>query len=178
MSLDKPYLDVPGTTIFDAEQARLGYHLNQFCMSLMKAANRERFKSDEHAYLEEWPMTELQKQAVLARDLNRCIALGGNIYFLAKIGATDGKSFQQMAGSMTGMSEEEYRNMMLAGGRSVEGNRVVGEDGDAQAHRQPQRQAQPCEDGVIARSKATRQSMGAEQRPGLLRCARNDGLGE
>ena len=138
MSLDKNYLDVPGTTIFDAEQSRKGYHLNQFCMSLMKAANRERFKADERAYLDEWPMTEEQKQAVLARDLNCCIALGGNIYFLAKIGATDGKSFQQMAGSMTGMTEEEYRNMMIGGGRSVEGNRVIGEDGDAQAQHQPQ----------------------------------------
>jgi protocatechuate 4,5-dioxygenase alpha chain len=107
-------------------------------MSLMKAENRLRFKANERAYLDEWPMTEEQKQAVLARDLNRCIGLGGNIYFLAKIGATDGKSFQQMAGSMTGMSEDEYRNMMISGGRSVEGNRRVGEDGDAQAHRQPQ----------------------------------------
>ena len=138
MSLHKNYLDVPGTTIFDAEQSRKGYHLNQFCMSLMTAPNRARFKADEQAYLDEWPMTEEQKQAVLARDLNRCIALGGNIYFLAKIGATDGKSFQQMAGSMTGMTEEEYRDMMIGGGRSVEGNRVVGEDGTAQAHRQPQ----------------------------------------
>ena len=113
MALEKPYLDVPGTTIFDAEQSRKGYWLNQFCMSLMKAENRARFKADERAYLDEWPMTEEQKQAVLARDLNRCIELGGNIYFLAKIGATDGKSFQQMAGSMTGMTEEEYRDMMV-----------------------------------------------------------------
>ena len=140
MSLDKPYLDVPGTTIFDAEQSRKGYWLNQFCMTLMKSENRERFKSNERAYLDEWAMTDAQKQAVLDRDLNRCISLGGNIYFLAKIGATDGKSFQQMAGSMTGMTEEEYRNMMIAGGRSANGNRFVGEDGDAQAHRQPQGQ--------------------------------------
>src|SRR6185295_4866180 len=138
MPLDKPYLDVFGTTIFDAEQSRRGYHLNQFCMSLMKAENRERFKANERAYLDEWPMTEEQKQAVLARDLNACIALGGNIYFLAKLGATHGKSFQQMAGSMTGMSEEEYRDMMVRGGRSVEGNRVMGENGDAQLHHQPQ----------------------------------------
>ena len=138
MSLDKPYLDVPGTTIFDAEQSRLGYQLNQFCMSLMKAENRERFKADQRAYVDEWPMTEEQKQGVLTRDLNRCIAAGGNIYFLAKIGATDGLSFQQMAGSMTGMTEEEYRNMMIKGGRSVEGNRFIGEDGDAQAKHQPQ----------------------------------------
>ena len=138
MPLDKPYLDVPGTTIFDAEQSRRGYHLNQFCMSLMKAENRERFKADERGYLDEWPMSEEQKQAVLARDLNRCISLGGNIYFLAKLGATHGKSFQQMAGSMTGMTEEEYRNMMISGGRSADGNRRIGEDGNAQAHRQPQ----------------------------------------
>jgi protocatechuate 4,5-dioxygenase alpha chain len=96
-------------------------------MSLMKAENRARFKADQRAYLDEWPMTEEQKQAVLDRDLNRCISLGGNIYFLAKIGATDGKSFQQMAGSMTGMSEEAYRDMMVAGGRSIEGNRSIGE---------------------------------------------------
>jgi protocatechuate 4,5-dioxygenase alpha chain len=138
MALDKPYQDVPGTTIFDAEQSRKGYHLNQFCMSLMQAANRQRFKAGERAYLDEWPMTEDQKLAVLARDLNRCIALGGNIYFLAKVGATDGLSFQQMAGSMTGMTEAEYRAMMLTGGRSVEGNRHLGEDGDAQPQHQPQ----------------------------------------
>ena len=123
MALDKPYEDIPGTTIFDAEQSRKGYWLNQFCTSLMKAENRERFKADERAYLDEWPMNEEQKQAVMDRDLNRCIELGGNIYFLARIGATDGKSFQQMAGSMTGMSEEEYRDMMLNGGRPIEGNR-------------------------------------------------------
>ncbi|MBK7590121.1 MAG: protocatechuate 4,5-dioxygenase subunit alpha [Betaproteobacteria bacterium] len=127
MALDKPYKDIPGTTIFDAEQSRKGYHLNQFCMSLMKPENRARFKAGERAYLDEWPMTEEQKQAVLARDLNRCIALGGNVYFLSKIGGTDGKTFQQIAGSMTGMTEEQYRAMMLAGGRSIEGNRFIGE---------------------------------------------------
>jgi protocatechuate 4,5-dioxygenase alpha chain len=138
MALDKPYTDVPGTTIFDAEQSRKGYHLNQFCYSLMKPENRARFKANERAYLDEWPLTEDQKRAVIARDLNRCIALGGNIYFLARIGATDGKSFQQMAGSMTGMTEDEYRAMMVAGGRKIDGNRFLGENGDAQPHRQPQ----------------------------------------
>jgi protocatechuate 4,5-dioxygenase, alpha chain len=138
MALDKPYLDVPGTTVFDMEQSRKGYWLNQFCMSLMKAENRDRFKANQRAYVDEWPMTEAQKQAVLNADLNAGIREGGNIYFLAKLGATHGKSFQQMAGSMTGMTEEEYRDMMIRGGRSAEGNRVVGEHGDAQANRQPQ----------------------------------------
>jgi protocatechuate 4,5-dioxygenase alpha chain len=130
MPLDKPYADIPGTTVFDAEMSRKGYHLNQFCMSLMKAANRERFKTDERAYLDEWPMTEAQKEAVIARDYNRMIENGGNIYFLAKLFATDGKTFQYTAASMTGMSQEEYAQMMLKGGRSPEGNRYTGERKD------------------------------------------------
>ena len=138
MALDKPYKDIPGTLIFDAEQSRKGYWLNQFCMSLMKAQNRDRFKADQRAYLDEWAMSEEQKQAVLDMDLNRAMQLGGNIYFLAKIGATHGRSFQQMAGSMTGMTEDEYRAMMVGGGRSIEGNRHLGEDGDAQPQHQPQ----------------------------------------
>jgi protocatechuate 4,5-dioxygenase alpha chain len=125
MALDKPYANVPGTVIFDADQARKGYHLNQFCMSLMKPENRERFKGDQRRYLDEWPMTEAQKLAVLARDYNRMIELGGNIYFLAKLFSTDGKSFQHTAASMTGMTQEEYAQMMLKGGRSPEGNRYA-----------------------------------------------------
>jgi protocatechuate 4,5-dioxygenase alpha chain len=127
MSLDKPYADVPGTTIFDADQARKGYHLNQFCMSLMKAENRARFKANERAYLDEWPMTEEQKEALLKRDYNRLIELGGNIYFLAKVFSTDGLSYLQAVSTMTGMSVEQYRTMMIEGGRSIEGNRYIEE---------------------------------------------------
>lgn len=130
MSLRKPYLDVPGTTIFDADLARQGYHLNQFCMSLMKPANRDRFRADQRAYLDEWPMSEEQKQAILDRDYNRMIALGGNIYFLAKLFSTDGQSFEHAAASMTGLSREEYRQMMLSGGRSPAGNRYKREETD------------------------------------------------
>lgn len=129
MALDKPYEDVPGTTIFDAERARQGYHLNQFCMSLMKVENRERFLAGERAYLDEWRMTEDQKQAVLDRDYNRMMALGGNVYFLSKIFSSDGISFEQAASSMTGQTRDEYRQMMLNGGRSPEGNRYIGEEG-------------------------------------------------
>jgi len=115
--------DIPGTRVYTAKRARQGYQLNQFAMSLMKAENRERFKADEKAYLDEWPMSEAAKQAVLARDYNAMIDEGGNIYFLAKLFSTDGKSFQFAAGSMTGMTQEEYAAMMLAGGRSPEGLR-------------------------------------------------------
>jgi len=119
--------DIPGTTVFTAQRARAGYHLNQFCMSLMQAANRERFKADEGAYLNDWPMAEAARAAVMARDFNAMIAEGGNIYFLAKIFATDGLSFQWAAARMTGAAQEDYAAMMLAGGRSPEGLRSVRE---------------------------------------------------
>jgi protocatechuate 4,5-dioxygenase, alpha chain len=117
--------DIPGTKIFTAARARKGYHLNQFAMSLMKAENRERWKADERAYLDEWPMSEDQKQAILARDYNRCLDLGGNVYFLAKVFSTDGLSFAEAVSTMTDMTFPEYRDMMLAGGRSPEGNRSI-----------------------------------------------------
>lgn len=127
MALDRPYDDIPGTTIFDSSRARQGYQLNQFFYSLMKAENRERFLADERAYLDEWPISEDQKQAVLDRDYNRVIALGGNVYFFAKLFFTDEQSFEIGAASMTGMTPEEYRQMMLSGGRSPEGNRYTTE---------------------------------------------------
>ena len=117
------FKDIPGTVVFDATQSRLGYHLNMFCMSLMKAENRAAFKADERAYLQRFAMTDAQREAVIARDYNRMISLGGNIYFLAKIGATDGFSFQNLASKMTGMPEDEYKAMMVAGGRPAQGNR-------------------------------------------------------
>lgn len=119
--------DIPGTTLFDAQRARQGYHVNQFCMSLMKAENREAFKKDERAYLAKWPMTEEQREAILKRDWGRMIELGGNIYYLSKLFSTDAKSFQYVAATMTGLSQEEYAQMMLGGGRTVENNRSKAE---------------------------------------------------
>jgi protocatechuate 4,5-dioxygenase alpha chain len=122
-----PFEDIPGTTLFNAQRARQGYWLCQFCMSLMKAANRDEFKRDEAAYLAKWPMTQEQRDAVLKRDWQRMIDLGGNIYFMSKLFSTDGLSFQYVAASMTGMTQEQYADMMLHGGRSVEGNRSKSE---------------------------------------------------
>ncbi len=123
MALDKPYADIPGTTIFDSSQARKGYHLNQFFYSLMKPENRSQFLADERAFLDKTAMSEEQKQAVIDRDYNRVIALGGNVYFFSKLFFTDEQSFEIGASLMTGMAPLEYREMMVSGGRSVEGNR-------------------------------------------------------
>ncbi len=117
--------DIPGTRVFTAQRAKAGYELNQFCMSLMKEANRERFKANERAYLDETNMTEEQKQAVLDRDYNKMIDLGGQIYFLAKIFATDGLSYLQAVSTMTGMPVDEYQQMMIHGGRAPEGWRSI-----------------------------------------------------
>lgn len=127
MRRPQPYDDIPGTTVFDAERSRQGYYLNQFCMSLMKAENRAAFKANEAQYLTAWPMTEAQAKAVLARDWNGMIYLGGNIYFLSKLFSSDGKSFQHVAAIMTGSSQEAYAAMMQNGGRSPDGNRSLAE---------------------------------------------------
>src|SRR4249919_410921 len=117
------YDDIPGTFVFDAEKSRQGYGINMFCMSLMKEDNRKAFKADEAAYLKRFPLSAEQTQAILKRDYNRMLELGGNIYFTAKLGATDGHSFRHLAALMTGSTQDDYAAMMLGGGRSVEGNR-------------------------------------------------------
>ena len=119
--------DIPGTRVYTAQRARQGYWMNQFAMSLMKAENRERWKADEKAYLQDWPMSDEQRQSILDRDYNRMLDLGGNIYYLAKVFSTDGLSFLQAVSTMTGMSVEDYQAMMLNGGRSIEGNRSKSE---------------------------------------------------
>ena len=117
------YDDIPGTFVFDQDRSRQGFGINMFCMSLMKEANRKAFKANEPAYLENFGLTPEQTEAILARDYNRMLELGGNIYFTAKLGATDGHSFQHLAAVMTGSTQDDYAKMMLGGGRSVEGNR-------------------------------------------------------
>jgi protocatechuate 4,5-dioxygenase alpha chain len=120
---ENEYEDIPGTFVFNAERSRQGYGINMFCMSLMKDENRKAFKANEAGYLKKYPLTPEQTDAILKRDYNRMLELGGNIYFTAKLGATDGHSFRHLAAVMTGSTQDDYAAMMLAGGRSVEGNR-------------------------------------------------------
>jgi len=127
MSISKEYDDLPGTVVFDADQARHGYHLNMFCISLMKVENRAALKAGERAYLDKWPMNEEQKQTILKRDWNGIAQLGGNIYFTAKLAATHGPSFQQVAAMVTGSTQADYADMMIKGGRQPDGNRSKSE---------------------------------------------------
>ena len=123
----KEYDDIPGTFVFDADRSREGYHLNMFCISLRLAENREAFAKNPEAYMDAYPMTEEQRQAVRDRAWNHMLELGGNIYYTAKLAANDGITFQELAAKMTGMKSEEYREMMVQGGRSIEGNRYKSE---------------------------------------------------
>lgn len=123
--------DIPGTTIFTIDKARQGFHLNQFCMSLRSAENRSRFLADEPGYVEGWQLTEQQKEAVLTRDFQKMLDNGGNVYFLSKIFAADGKSYVQAVSTMTDMDVQQYQAMMLAGGRDIEGWRSKKERGEA-----------------------------------------------
>ena len=126
----KEYEDIPGTYVFDADRSREGYHLNQFCISLRLQKNRDAFNADEEAYLDKYPMTAQQREMVLKRDWNGLLSVGGNIYYTSKLAANDGINFQNLAGLMTGMGVEAYREMMLNGGRPIEGNRYKSEWGE------------------------------------------------
>lgn len=119
------FADIPGTYVFTGDRAIAGRHLNRFCMSLMSAANRVRFKADQRAYLDEWPMSESQKQAVTKRDFQALLELGGNIFFVLKIAAVDGRTTQSVAASLAGQSPEEFAAMMRSGGRSPVGIRSI-----------------------------------------------------
>ena len=123
----KEYSDIPGTFVFDADRSREGYHLNQFCISLRLQVNREAFNDNEEAYLDSYPMTSEQREAVISRNWNLLLELGGNIYYTSKLAANDGINFQNLAGRMTGMGVEAYRDMMLNGGRPIERNRTIDE---------------------------------------------------
>ena len=126
MAIKKIYDDIPGTIVFDSDQATRGYHLNQFCISLRQAPNREAFKADPETYIDKFPMTPEQRSAALNQEWNLLLELGGNIYYTSKLAAYHGINFQNLAGLMTGMGET-YRDMMVAGGRSIEGNRYKSE---------------------------------------------------
>lgn len=127
MSEKQDYTDIPGTYVFDANASRKGYHLNMFCMSLRHAENRAAFKADEEVYLDQYPMSPEQRAAVLAREWNTMLALGGNVYYTSKLAACDGINFQELAALMTGMKLEDYRAMMVSGGRPIDGNRSKAE---------------------------------------------------
>ena len=153
------YDDIPGTFVFDAERSRQGYGINMFCMSLMKDENRKAFKANEAEYLKKYPLTPEQTDAILKRDYNRMLELGGNIYFTAKLGATDGHSFRHLAAVMTGCTQDDYAKMMLAGGRSVEGNRSKSGKYDKPAKKAAAKTAKPT-----AKAKAKSKSKSAKKR--------------
>ena len=140
---ENEYEDIPGTFVFNAERSRQGYGINMFCMSLMKDENRKAFKANEAKYLKQYPLSAEQTDAILKRDYNRMLELGGNIYFTAKLGATDGHSFRHLAAVMTGSTQDDYAKMMLAGGRSVEGNRSKSGKYDKPAKKAAAKTAKP-----------------------------------
>src|SRR5215831_12148104 len=166
---EKEYDDIPGTFVFDADRSRQGYGINMFCMSLMKDENRKAFKANEAEYLKKFKLTPDQTDAILKRDYNRMLELGGNIYFTAKLGATDGHSFRHLAATMTGATQQDYAAMMLAGGRSVEGNRsrsgksAVGSVLGEQGRPKTAKKAKPAK-AKAAKSKSAKSKSKAKRR--------------
>ncbi len=120
--------DIPGNYVFTRERCQQGMPLNMFFVSLLKAPNRAEFLADERAYLAKFPLTAEQRRCVLERDWSGMLRQGANIYHMSKLGGTDQRSVQYLAGCFSGMTQEQDRDMMLRGGRSIEGNRSKAEN--------------------------------------------------
>ncbi len=119
----RDYDDIPGTYVFDGQHSRRGYALNMFCMSLNEAENRDAFTTDPSGYLDGFDLTPEQRTAVEERQWLEMLQLGGNIYYTFKLAIFDGLSMQQVGASMSGVTFEEFSQMMIDGGRSADGNR-------------------------------------------------------
>jgi protocatechuate 4,5-dioxygenase, alpha chain len=128
---DRDYKDIPGTIVFDLQTCVKGYELNKFCDTLNQEEARQTYLKDEEEYMSRFPkLTEEMKDGIRRRDLNYLLDLGGNIYYLWKIAATLGLVMQQ-AGAMMNeppITHAEFQQMMINGGRSIEGNRSIKEN--------------------------------------------------
>jgi protocatechuate 4,5-dioxygenase, alpha chain len=109
--------DIPGTTIFDGEQAQKGYALNAMCYSFNAPENREAFKKDEDAYCRKYGLNAEQRQAVKERNVLKLIAAGGNVYYLAKFAGIFGLTVQDIGAQQTGVTVEQFKEKLLAAGR-------------------------------------------------------------
>jgi len=108
---------IPGTTIFDGDQAQKGYALNKMCMSFNDAVNRAEFLRDEDAYCARYGLTSRQREAVRHRNVLELIAAGGNIYYLAKFAGIFGLDVQDIGAQQTGVSKAAFQARLLAEGQ-------------------------------------------------------------
>ena len=109
--------DIPGTTIFDGEQAQKGYALNRMCYSFNSAENRAAFLKDEDGYCAKFGLNAQQREAIRERNVLKLLEAGGNVYYLAKFAGILGLSVQDIGAQQTGMSVEAFKEKLLAAGR-------------------------------------------------------------
>jgi len=108
--------DIPGTTVFDAEQAQKGFALNRMCFSFNSAENRAAFLKDEDAYCRKFGLNDAQRAAVKSRNVLKMIEAGGNVYYLAKLAGIFGLNVQDIGAQQTGMSVEAFKAKLLSAG--------------------------------------------------------------
>lgn len=128
----RDYDDIPGTYVFDGERCWRGFKLNMFCKSLDQPANRDAFRLDPDAYLSRFDLSAEQRSSVIRRDWLEMLRLGGNIYYTFKLAIFDGLTMQHLGAAMSAdrVSVDEFRAMMISGGRPISGNRSTKEQCD------------------------------------------------
>ena len=117
MASSNPLPPIPGTTLFDAEQAKKGYALNKMCFSFNSADNRAAFLKDEEAYMRQYGLTEPQAAAIRAKNVLQLISAGGNAYYLAKFAGIFKLDMQDIGAQQTGMTKDEFKAKLVAAGK-------------------------------------------------------------
>ena len=108
---------IPGTVMFDGDQAQKGYALNRMCFSFNSAENRDAFLKDEDAYCTKYGLNAQQREAIRQRNVLALIAAGGNIYYLAKFAGIFGLNVQDVGAQQTGMTVDAFKQKLVAAGR-------------------------------------------------------------
>jgi protocatechuate 4,5-dioxygenase, alpha chain len=109
--------NIPGTTLFDGDQAQKGLALNRMCFSFNSADNRRAFLEDEEAYCRKYGLSDEQRAAVNSRNVLGMIAAGGNVYYLAKLAGIFGLNVQDIGAQQTGMTVDDFKAKLVAAGR-------------------------------------------------------------
>lgn len=106
-------IQIPDTPLFDRQGNIKGYRLNKMAMALGTPENREAFKADEEAFLDRYGLDEEEKAAVMARDWEKMVSLGGNLFFILKISAVDPVPITRIGAAQAGMRHDDFLRTRL-----------------------------------------------------------------
>ena len=104
----EPGAKIADSDVFDLAMSWRGYRINKMCNALSQPQERDAYRADEEGFMARFHLTEEEKNLVRGRDFAGLLQVGGNIYFLLKLGVVTGNGLYKMGASMRGESYEQF----------------------------------------------------------------------